>query len=105
MILELNNTRIAVHQHSAESLHIPGTDYYLSAYTTLGDVAKAAGLKTYDHALPQQWIEAEYWNKGKETPRGVWSYDANSIFGEFVSLDEMLRRISAQITAQPVSAE
>ena len=104
MIIEVNSIKLAIHRHDADSLRIPGTNYYLEPHTTRGDVAKASGLKTYDHALPHEWVKANFWDKGKDTPIGVWSYDNNRYGGEFVSLDDMLKMIAVAYFPHTVAA-
>lgn len=54
------------------------------------DLARAIGLKTYDLALPYVWVEREYLSAGREFPRGVWCYDDNKTWGEFVSMEDMI---------------
>lgn len=101
----VNGVTLIIHQHDAECLRLPGSTIYLAASTTLGDLALAAGLKSFDYALPHDWVKAEFWAKGKDTPRGVWSYDCSRIYGEFVSVDQMLSLIALQMgIRQPAAA-
>lgn len=66
--------------------------YFASDKLTMGDLAKSIGLRSFDCALPHNWVKAEYAKTG-EYPRGVWSYDKNRTFGDFVSRDEMIKRL------------
>lgn len=64
---------------------------------TLGDLCQAIGLKSYDAALPYEWVKAEYLSKGLPWPRGVWSYDEYRIMGDFVSVEAMLSTLGQLI--------
>lgn len=88
------------------SLQLPAPldDLFLSPDTRFGDVVIAAGIKVYDFAMPQDWLQQHYWDKGQPTPRGVWSYDDNPIFGAFVGLPDMLKKIAEQISATSAEA-
>lgn len=72
-------------------------DRVLSGYMTLDKLAKAAGLKVFDLALPQPWVQKEYWDKGQPTPWAVWCYDQNKIFGSPVFAAEMLQKIAKMV--------
>lgn len=70
---------------------------YLHEGLTIGEIAKAIGLKSYDCALPYQWVVSEFLSKGLEFPRGAWSYDERRSCGEFLSLDDMFSRLGQRI--------
>lgn len=72
---------------------------YLKTDLTMGNLAKAAGLKSFDCALPYQWVKSEYLDRGYEWPIGVWSYDDKRVCGEFISRDMLLSKIGQSIAA------
>lgn len=86
-----------------DSLRLPlpngAPNLYVSPSTSISDIARAAGLRNYDYALPLQWVRANYTDKGLGYPLGVWSYDDNPHFGNFVGLGEMLQTIADSIIA------
>lgn len=89
----LNGTVIQLSSYGRAELHIPNTQLYVRDHTRLDVIAIASGLKEYDYAFPLQWVKDLFWDKGKDTPFGVWSFDDDKYFGQFVSLDHMLKRI------------
>lgn len=60
---------------------------------SITDLADCARIKTYDTALPYQWVKAHYLDRGLDFPTGVWSYDTHR-FGEFISLQSMMEIIA-----------
>lgn len=73
----------------AESMLDLGDGFYIAQYTVTDDIYRAVGLKSYDFALPHHWFFA-YLEKHRKPPEGVWCYDHEKIFGEFVSLESAL---------------
>ena len=60
------------------------------------------GLRSYDTALPQEWVDDVKSVTGEYVgARGlfVWSYDGAGIFGKPVALNEAAEAILAQYTA------
>ena len=57
--------------------------------TTVGERAKELGLKSYDTALPQEWVDDVYRETGVY-PAGmfVWCYDDARVWGAPVPLTE-----------------
>lgn len=82
------------HKEEGLRLPIPMVALYVSPNSTMGQLANAAGLKVYDHALPHIWVKREFLDNGLPFPRGVWSYDDNRHSGSFVSLVDILQRIA-----------
>ena len=91
----------------AVMLRIPGTNVFLDPHTTVHELFKAAGYKTFDTALPQPWVDQ--WNRERNTeqyvvPRGVWCYDEGfGIFGQFVSMEDALKKIGELMTCEVTS--
>lgn len=64
--------------------------------SNLRELAEAAGLKVYDTALPQHWVDNVYehtktimgTSKGIYPYGFVWAYDKSEIFGEPYPLTE-----------------
>ena len=58
-------------------------------------LAQAAGLVTYDTALPQDWVDRCCAITGHEAPRYniVWSYDHGTMFGVPIGLDDPARAL------------
>jgi len=56
---------------------------------TITEVAEALGLKSYDTALPQNWVD-DFFKETGLYPVGnfVWSYDVYGTFGNAVPLNE-----------------
>lgn len=49
---------------------------------TKEDAVKKLGLKVFDYALPQRWVNKVMEATGDDpVPHFVWCYDDNSIFG------------------------
>lgn len=65
----------------------PTTQRSTDMSMTVGEAAKALGLKVYDTALPQEWVDDVFWVTGVY-PAGmfVWSYDRGRVLGEPVAL-------------------
>lgn len=107
LIATRNEKTIIVDYVDPESLAIPGTPYHLRTTATIADLARFAGMKTFDTALPQDWFNDYMKRHNGEAPRGVWSYHTKSMFGEFVSLREILAKVGEVISAhqpQPPTA-
>lgn len=77
---------------TASNYMLIGYDLYIRNDVYLRDIFDAAGYKTFDTALPQTWVNEEM-AQGKPFPKGVWSYDKNRIFGDFVPMETALERI------------
>lgn len=69
-------------------------DMWIRKDSTVREVFEAAGWSSFDGALPQEWVKQNYWDRGKGTPLGVWSYDRNGAFGEFVPIEEAYRKLA-----------
>ena len=72
---------------------------------TIDDLARMAGIRVYDTALMQSWVD-HVWNYTKEVtgkniyPTGfVWGYDDSTIFGEPIPLTEEARQLMKLISA------
>lgn len=87
-----NEDELTVNQAKSFMMAL-GDGLYISRDTPSKNVYEAAGLKSYDFALPQDWFDERVKKDGK-APRGVWCYDSKGIFGEFVSLDSCLAKIA-----------
>lgn len=98
-IMDLNGATLRLQHRDPAALRIPGTDYYLLDHVTMGDIVKAAGIKSFDYALPQSFFD-DYTRRHGEAPRGVWSYDDKRILGDFVSLYDLLKIIGEKIIAE-----
>jgi hypothetical protein len=58
------------------------------------EAAEKLGLRSFDTALPQDWVDAFTDNTGVyPVGRFVWCYDVASIFGAPVALDEEAREL------------
>lgn len=77
---------------------------WIDRQTSIDDLAKCAGLKTYDCALPMGWVRKEFLDVGKPFPIGVWSYDDNRNFGEFVPMLVMLDIIAQLLLRDGLAA-
>lgn len=74
---------------------------YLNTHENTDEAAKRLGLKTYDTALPQPWVDLVFkhtkiWAPGLL----VWSYDGAGIFGKPVAVcpdGEVLLEIVAEM--------
>lgn len=77
---------------------------WIDGQTSIDLLAKCAGLKSYDCALPMVWVRKEFLDVGKPFPRGVWSYDDNKNFGEFVPMMVMLDRIAQMLLCDGLGA-
>lgn len=64
---------------------------------TVDELAKEKGLKSYDTALPQPWVDSAKEAGHDVLGHFVWSYDGAGVFGEPVALTSegraMLRAI------------
>lgn len=78
----------------AAKLVVIDTSWYISGHMGVTDIAKAAGIHTFDTVFPIDWLRETYWNQGLDTPLGVWSYDDNRVFGEFVSIQRMFEKMA-----------
>lgn len=68
-------------------LRLGWSGLYIFSHISWDDVAKMAGLKSYDFALPRDWATAQRRNDTDfEDKHYVWCYDGGSIFGRAVSL-------------------
>lgn len=63
------------------------------------DIAEAAGLKTYDTALPQKWVDDVREKTGTYPFGFVWSYDKATIWGEPYPLTRKARELLAVYNA------
>lgn len=88
-----------------KGVEIPGTGFYLNPDTTINDVFMAAGYRTFDLALPVNWLKQHYSRPDGSyiVPKGAWVYEGPSIFGEFVSLEDALVRLGEKINEQRTS--
>lgn len=101
MRITLNHHSIRLESQGNPELRIPGTSLYFPEHTTLGEIVECSDLKTFDYAMPQSFYNA-YYDRYKEVPRGVWSYDQNW-FGEYVSLAEILIRIGKELKSRGIT--
>lgn len=98
-IADFNGAMLQLTTLDPAAIRIPGTNYYLGEYATMGEIAKAADhYDACDFALPQSFYN-DYMKRHGEPPRGVWSYQKNRTFGEFVSLHQLLTIIGQKINA------
>jgi hypothetical protein len=69
---------------------------------SVDEAAKALGLRSYDTALPQDWVD-EFEARTETSPLGhfVWSYDGAGIFGRPVALDLEAERLLADFELLP----
>lgn len=78
----------------------------MNRFYTTDDMAKAAGLKTYDPALPQDWVDMVCKVTSKTmldivSAGFVWLYDDSPMFGEPYPLTVEAQKIMKQISATP----
>ena len=61
---------------------------------SVDEAAQALGLRSYDTALPQDWVN-DFTKVTGVNPYGrfVWSYDGAGIFGTPVALDEEAKKL------------
>lgn len=63
---------------------------------TVDEIAKSFGVRVYDTALPQDWVD-DFHRKIGIYPAGngmfVWSYDINRIFGAPFPLTDEANRL------------
>lgn len=76
---------------------------WISPDSTIDQIAKAAGVISYDLAIPLGWARANLDPAG-DYPLGVWSYDVERIMGEFFSLDQMLGVIAGELLKMGLGA-
>lgn len=72
----------------------------------IDDRAKELGLKNYDTALPQEWLDGII-RETKISPYGhfVWCYDQSRIFGEAIPLDDIGWEICDMTRMKPRAIE
>lgn len=79
---------------------------YVDGSTHVETLIKASGIEgSWDGALPEQWVKAEYLDKGRQFPRGVWLYEKGSIFGRFLSIEEMVKKVRVILVRRKVIAK
>jgi hypothetical protein len=64
--------------------------------TSIDQAAARLGLRSYDTALPQEWVN-DFTARTGTSPAGrfVWSYDGSLMFGAPVALDDEARKLLA----------
>lgn len=59
------------------------------------DLAESMGLKSFDTALPQDWVDEAFDLGLDPRPSVVWSYDHHMVFGQPVGVDAIGKIIVA----------
>lgn len=106
--LSRNGVRIKLHKTELyqklgmDYVEVPGTVWSFAGHVALDHLAIVYGLQRgfFDCALPQQWVQAEYFDKGLPRPTAVWNYAPGSVEGNVVYLDEMLKWVKEVICEQ-----
>lgn len=74
---------------------------------SMSDLAEMAGLRVYDTALPQSFVDHVWEITEKLTGKGifpfgfVWGYDSSPIWGEPIPLTEEAKQLAQLIAVTP----
>ena len=79
--------------HWRKHYHEFAPDMWIRNGTTVGEVFRAAGMDSgFDPAMPVSWVRENYWDKGLDTPLGMWDCN-HGAFGHFVPISVAYKKL------------